>query len=90
MVTFLYRFPSYGVYISKLDRFAGCCTQVLEVNSKILQIASKLLMQGYIYHKLRKHLESFSGNTLGFNENLVKYRFKNIFLKESLTRSSTN
>ena len=34
------------------------------------------------------YLESSSGHTLSFYPNMVKYRFK-IFLKESLTRSST-
>ena len=31
---------------------------------------------------LQKHLESSSGHTLTFYLNLVKYRFKNMFLKE--------
>ena len=37
----------------------------------------------------KKHLESSSGHSLTFYLNLVKYRFKNMFLKESLTQSST-
>ena len=36
-----------------------------------------------------KHLERFSFHTLSFYPNLVTYRFKNVVLKESLTRSST-
>ena len=43
------RLPSYGVYISQLVRFAS----VLDFNSKNLQLMSKLLTQGYRYHKLR-------------------------------------
>ena len=83
------RLPSNGVYISQLVRFAMCCTCVSDFNSKTLQITSKLLTQVYRYHKLRKHLESFFGHTLTFCLNLVKYCFKNMFRKESLTRSST-
>ena len=48
------RLPSYGIYISQLVRFARCCTSVFDFHSKNLQITSKQLTQGYIYHKLRK------------------------------------
>ena len=48
------RLPSYGIYISQLVRFARCCTSVFDFHSKNLQITSKLLTQGYRYHKLRK------------------------------------
>ena len=48
------RLPSYGVYISQLVRFARCCTTVSDFNTKNLQLTSKLLTQGYRYHKLRK------------------------------------
>ena len=50
------RLPSYGVYISQLVRFARCCTRVSDFNSKNLQLTSKLLTQGYRYHKLRKNI----------------------------------
>ena len=50
------RLPSYGIYISQLVRFARCCTSVLDFHSKNLQITSKLLTQGYRYHKLRKNI----------------------------------
>ena len=84
------RLPSYGVYISQMVRFARCCTSVFYFHSKNLQITSKLLTQSYRYHKLRKkHLESSSGYTPSFYPNLLKYRFKNMFLKESITQSST-
>ena len=46
--------PSYDIYISQLVRFAWCCTSVLDFHSKHFQITSKLLTQGYRYHKLRK------------------------------------
>ena len=53
--------PSYGVYISKLVRFARCCNSVLDFNSKNLQLicTSKLLTQVYRYHKLRKTFGKF-------------------------------
>ena len=53
------RLPSYGIYISQFVRFARCCTSVLDFHSKNLQIASKLLTQGYRYHKLRKTFGKF-------------------------------
>ena len=55
------RLPSYGIYISQLHvvRFARCCTSVLDFHSKNLQITSKLLAQGYRYHKLRKTFGKF-------------------------------
>ena len=53
------RLPSYGIHISQLVRFAGCCTSVLDFHSKNLQITSKLLTQGYRYHKLRKTFGKF-------------------------------
>ena len=53
------RLPSYGIFISQLVRFARCCTSVLDFLSKNLQITSKLLTQGYRYHKLRKTFGKF-------------------------------
>ena len=53
-----------------------------------LDFASELLTHGYRYHKLRKTFGKFSGSTLSFYPNLLRYRFKNIFQKEYLTRSS--
>ena len=53
------RLPSYGMYISQLVRFARCCISVFHFHSKNLQIASKLLTQGYRYHKLRKTFGKF-------------------------------
>ena len=50
---------SYGIYISPLVRFARCCTSVFDFHSKNLQITSKLLTQGYRYHKLRKTFWKF-------------------------------
>ena len=53
------RLPSYGVYISQLVRLARCCTSVSDFNSENLQLTSKLLTQGYRYHKLRKTFGKF-------------------------------
>ena len=53
------RLSSYGIYILQLVRFARCCTSVLDFHSKTLQITSKMLTQGYRYHKLRKTCEKF-------------------------------
>ena len=47
------------------------CTIVLDFHSKNLQITSKLLTQGYRYHKLRKTLESSLDHTPNFCRNLV-------------------
>ena len=83
------RLPSYGIYISQLVRFARCCTSVF---ISILKIFKSL--QNY-WHRVTditsfgKRLESSLGHTLNFCPNLVQYRFKNMYLKESPTRSST-
>ena len=53
------RLPSYGIYILQLVRFARCCISVLDFHCKNLQITSKLLTQGYRYHKLRKTFGKF-------------------------------
>ena len=53
------RLLSYGIYISLLVRFPRCCTSVFDFHSKNLQITSKLLTQGYRYHKLRKTFGKF-------------------------------
>ena len=53
------RLLSYGVYISQLVRLARCCTSVSDFNSKNIQLTSKLLTQGYRYHKLRKTFGKF-------------------------------
>ena len=79
----------HGVYISQTVRFARCCTSVLDFHSTNLQITSKLPTQGYRYHTLCKTFEISSGHTLSLYLNLVKYCFKNMFQKESLTQSST-
>ena len=80
------RLPSYGIYISQLVRFARCCTSVLDSHSKNLQITSKLLTHIISFEK---HLESSIDQTPNFCRNFVRFRSKNMYLKESLNRSST-
>ena len=46
------RSPSYGVYISKLIRFARECSYVDDFNNRNLFLTAKLLKQGYRYHKI--------------------------------------
>ena len=53
------RLPSYGIHILQLVRFAKCSTSVFDSYSQNLQITSKLLWQGYRYHKLRKMFGKF-------------------------------
>ena len=83
------RLPSYGIYISQLVRFARCCTSVLDFHSKNLQITSKCLHRVIDITSFEKHLESSLDCTPNFCQNLVIIRSKNMYLKESLTRSST-
>ena len=45
--------PSYGVYISKLFRFARVCSNVDDFNNRNLFLTAKLLKQGYRCHKIR-------------------------------------
>ena len=48
------RSPSFGVYISQRIRFARLCSRVDDFNKKKHILTSKLLKQGYQYHKLHK------------------------------------
>ena len=64
------RLPAYGIYISKLIRFARGSTNVFDFYYKNLQITSILLSQGYRYHKLRKTLGKFFRS---YSELLLKF-----------------
>ena len=48
---------SYGVYISKLIRFAGASSYITESDTRNKLLTQKLLKQGYQYHK---HCKTFS------------------------------
>jgi hypothetical protein len=50
---------SYGVYVSQLIRFYRACSNVKDFNERNIFITSKLLKQGYRYHKLRKYFTKF-------------------------------
>ena len=82
------RLPSYGIYISQLVRFVRCCTSVLDFHSKNLQITQNCLHRVIDITSFEKHLESSLDHTPNFCRNLVIFRSKNMYLKESLTRSS--
>ena len=75
------RLPSYGIYLSQLVRFARCCTGVLDFHSKNLQITSKLLTQGFRYHKL---LKTFGKFFRSYSELLSK--FGNSSFQEHLSK----
>ena len=52
------RFPSYGIYISQLIRFARVCSNVGDFNRNLF-LTVKLLKQGYRCHKIRKSFSKF-------------------------------
>ena len=56
--------PSYGVYISQLIRFARASSHVTDFNNRNKFLTTKLLKQGYRYHKLRKAFSKFYGRQL--------------------------
>ena len=51
------RRPSYGVYISRLIRFARASSHVTDINNR--NKTAKRLKQGFWYHKLRKAFSKF-------------------------------
>ena len=53
------RSTSYGVYISKLIRFARVSSHVDEPYTRNKVLTTKLLRHGYRYHKLRKAFSKF-------------------------------
>ena len=71
------RRASYGVYISQFMRFARVCNHVTDFNARNESLTTKLLQQGYRYHKLRKtfstfyhrHYELISKYNVGLNKN---------------------
>ena len=77
------RFPSYGVYISKLIRFARGCSNVDDFNYRNIYLNAKLLKQGYRYHKIQKAFSKFYHR---HSELIVKY---NIGLKTLLQQDTS-
>ena len=64
------RAPCYGIYISQLVRFARASSNINDFDSRNLHLTSKLLSQGYRYHRLRKTFGKFYKN---YKELLLKY-----------------
>ena len=61
---------SYGVYISQLIRFLRVSSQVADFNTRNKALTTKLLGQGYRYHKLRKTFFLNSIDASKFNTGL--------------------
>ena len=53
------RTASYGVYITQLIRFARVSSHVTDFNTRNKLLTTKLLNQGYRYHKLHKAFSKF-------------------------------
>ena len=73
--------PSYGVYISQLVRFSRICTDVKDFSLRSTIMTSKLLAQGFTYHKLRRSFIKF------YNKHLSKITKYNTSLKFLITTS---
>ena len=58
------RRPSYGVYISKLIRFARVFSHLDDFNARNKYLTTKLLKQGY--HKLRQAFSKFIVDTMNW------------------------
>ena len=76
---------SYGVYISQLIRFARVSRHVADFNTRNKNLRTKLLKQGYRYHKLRKTFSKFyqrhSDMDSKFNtglKSLLKHGYQNL------------
>ena len=76
------RIPWYGIYISQLVRCAWCFTSVFYFHSKTLQITSKILTQGYRYHKLRKTFGNFFGSYFELLSKFAETWFQEYVSKE--------
>ena len=83
------RLPSYGIYILQLVRFVRCCTSGFFSILKIFKSLQNYWLRVIDITSFGKRLESSKCHTLNFGPNLVQYRFKNMYLRESPTRSST-
>ena len=53
------RSTSYGVYISQRIRFARACSHDNDLKNRNKFLTSKLVKQGYRYHKFRKAFSKF-------------------------------
>ena len=58
---------TYGVYISRLIRFARVCSNTNDFNNINQFLTVKMLKQGYQYNKLRKTVSKFEAHVLRFD-----------------------
>ena len=72
------RLPSYGIYISQLVRFAGCCTSVLDSILKISKLLQNCWHRVIDIISFEKHLENSLDHTPNFCRNFVIFRSKNV------------
>ena len=54
--------PSYGVYISQLIRYAGCCSHYDDFRYLHRCLVDRLLSQGYIALRLEKSFKKFTAD----------------------------
>ena len=52
--------PAYGVYISQLVRYSRACAQYSDFIDRVQLLTQKLLKQGYIAHRLKSSLQTFT------------------------------
>ena len=67
----------------------GSWLNLLGIELAFFQISSRLLTQGYIYHKLRKTFEKFFRSHSVLLSKFSEISFKNMFLNGSFTQYST-
>ena len=79
------RLPSYVIYISQLVRFARACSDISDFHTKNLLITSKLLNQGYRYHKLRKTFWEILQKILGTSTEIWKSHFSRICVQQNFS-----
>ena len=65
------RRTSYGVYISQLICFARATSNVSDFDRRNKTLTTKLLRQGYRYHKLYKTFQSFIADTVSWWKNIM-------------------
>ena len=63
MVMFLVRHPMVFIFLN-LFEMLECKSHVDDFNSRNKVLTTKLLKQGYRYHKLRKGFQNFIGSIL--------------------------
>ena len=73
--------PSYGVYISQLIRYAGCCSHYDDFRYRHKCLVDRLLSQGYIALRLEKSFKKFYGR---YQDLIEKYqRSVNVMVNDS-------